>query len=345
MGRPLNKKYFGNRNIGSLSTTTDNGIGGEGLASIALPAQLGSILVCSTATTVPALSIPVPTISGGVQATAQVTWEVESVYVTNGLAGHSYTITTGTTVLTELGGGATFSITAVGSGQGEVQTIVPANRGSFTTIPVVDDTYQIQGGDGNNQAHVKYRVKTIAVLEAGSGYGPSAPAITWNNTGVKGTGPGATTSVLTTDSGAVGSATNQENAIIIHANTNGTGTKVGDIQKQEAARRYRVKTDDGVAVCNLVASNSPAVKQAYILATDQGGATYWVVKLTAHRATLIPTGSGSPQFPLLSLGSSGYDTPLEAGGYPQSVEWTFGTAVAPNTDPNAIDGIVKIENA
>ena len=34
MGRPLNKKYFGNRNTGSASTTSDNyGIGGEGIAS------------------------------------------------------------------------------------------------------------------------------------------------------------------------------------------------------------------------------------------------------------------------------------------------------------------------
>jgi hypothetical protein len=196
--------------------------------------------------------------------------------------------------------------------------------------------------------HVKYRVKQIDVLEAGSGYGPSAPAITWNNTGVIGTGPGSTTSVLTTDNPNVtpGQLGNQENAIIIHANTTGAGTKVGDIQKQEGSRRYRVVTNDGVAICKLVASNSPAVKEAYILATDQGGATYWVVKLTAHRATLIPTGTGSPQFPLLSGGGASYeDFVNEAGGYPQSVEWTFGSAVAPNTDPNAIGGIVKIENA
>jgi hypothetical protein len=189
------------------------------------------------------------------------------------------------------------------------------------------------------------------MLEGGSGYGPTAPAITWNNTGVKGTVPGSTTSVLTTDNGGFSGSINQnlagnnDNAIIIHANTTGAGAKVGDIQKQEGSRRYKVVTNDGTAVVNLVASNSPAVKQAYILATDQGGATYWVVKLTAHRATLVPTGSGSPQFPLLSLGSSGYDTPLEASGYPQSVEWTFGTAVAPNTNPDAIGGIVKIENA
>ena len=36
MGRPLNKKYFGNRNIGSTSTTADNGIGGEGVESVTI---------------------------------------------------------------------------------------------------------------------------------------------------------------------------------------------------------------------------------------------------------------------------------------------------------------------
>ena len=32
MGRPLNKKYFGNRNIGTTSTA-DTNIGGEGVES------------------------------------------------------------------------------------------------------------------------------------------------------------------------------------------------------------------------------------------------------------------------------------------------------------------------
>ena len=45
MGRPLNKKYFGNRNIGSTSTTTDDGIGGEGLAAYTLPGQLGVVAI------------------------------------------------------------------------------------------------------------------------------------------------------------------------------------------------------------------------------------------------------------------------------------------------------------
>lgn len=331
MGRPLAKRYFGNRNVGTTGSA-DNGIGGEGLATIANPAQLGSILVCSTATSVPVLTIPTPAIPGGVQAQAQVTWEVESVYVSGTpLDGHSYTITTGTTVLTGLGGGATFSITAVGSGQGEVQTIVPANRGSFTTIPVLADTYQIVGGDGNNQAHVKYRVKQIAVTEKGSGY-TSAPAITWVTTGVKGTNPGSTTSVLTTDSGATNNqgnaSTNQENAIIIRAKTTSGGTaSVGDIKSQKGSHRYKVKTADGVAVCKLVTTTSPAVNQAYILATDSTGNSYYVTKITSRKCIVTQKSGGS-----------NYEFAAPAT-YPngQIVKWTFGSAVANKS--------VQIENA
>ncbi len=344
MGRPLNKKYFGNFNIGTASTSTDNGIGGEGLATIANPSQLGSILVCSTATAVPALVIPTPELPNGVQAQAQVTWEVESVYVTNGLGGHGYATGTNTT-LTGLGGGVVVHLATVGSGQGEVQTIdfasTGSNRGSFTTIPVVADTYQIVGGDGNQQAHVKFRVKQINVTEKGSGY-IAAPAITWNSTGVKGVAPGSTTSILTTDSGSRDPGTNhnvatdQDNAIIIYANVGGLGgTLIGDIIKQEGSRRYRVKTADGVKVVKLVASNSPADGEAYIIATDHTTASYWVTKLTAHRATVIPRGDGTPDFPAIG---TGYNSEVQA----QHVGWTFGTAHA--TSGLAI-GTVKIQNA
>ena len=35
MGRPINKKYFGNRNTGTAGTA-DDGIGGEGVASVTI---------------------------------------------------------------------------------------------------------------------------------------------------------------------------------------------------------------------------------------------------------------------------------------------------------------------
>ena len=49
MGRPLNKKYFGNRNIGSTATT-DNGIGGEGVASVTIAGTNNNYIAVPTAT-------------------------------------------------------------------------------------------------------------------------------------------------------------------------------------------------------------------------------------------------------------------------------------------------------
>ena len=330
MGRPLNKKYFGNRNIGTQYPGSDNFIGGEGLAAYTLNAQLGSLVINANYAQ-PTLVVPAPSEPGGVQATAQVTWEVESVTVTNGLAGHSYTTTTGgATTLTGLGGGATFNITAVGSGQGEVQTIVPVNRGSFTTVPTAAVTYQIVGGDGNDQSQVKFRVKSITTVVAGSGY-IGTETFSWNDGGShSGTMPGAPTVALTTDSGSklglgdLNAANNQENAILIYAKTTTGGTvQLGDIKKQTNARSYKVLTADGTAVCKLVAG-TPAYKQATITATDSAGKTYYVTKLTAHKALLVPYGATGHQFPT---------TGTEADGSPiyQSVKWTFGSATAGQT--------------
>lgn len=177
---------------------------------------------------------------------------------------------------------------------------------------------------------------SVEITQKGSGYTtPADAAISFS-----GATSAAATAVLTTDSGGflgsgnnvggnVNAATQQDNAIVIRANTDDNGTKIGDIRKQKSSRRYQVRTADGIAICKLVADDTPAVNEAYITATDQGGATYWVTKLTAHRATIVPKGDGSPQFPLVS-------------GDPQHVGWTFGTAIAPST---GVLGKVTIENA
>ena len=286
MGRPLNKKLFGNRNVGTTGTG-DNRLGGEGLASFTLAAQKGSLIINNTYSQ-PQLVIPAPALPGGVQATATVVWEVESITPSNGLVGNNYVTTTGgATTLTGLAG-VTANITAVGSGQGEVQVIVPVNRGEFTTVPVVASTYQIVGGDGEQQATVKYRIKSITVSEKGSGY-IAAPTLSWTTAGTNtaGTAVGAPTVTLTTDSGEVGGGTNQENAIIVSAQTTSGGSdKTGDIVSQKGARRFKVKTADGTAVCKLAARANLSVGEMSIIATDARGNTYYVTKLTAKKATL-----------------------------------------------------------
>jgi hypothetical protein len=298
MGRPLNKKYFGNRNTGA---------GGEGIASYTLPGQLGSIEVDSDSGQ-PTLTIPAPTLPGGVQATATVTWEIESITIT---AANGTGYTNGETVNITGATGATATIVV---DTDNITTITPVLRGSFTTI-TPNSTNQLVGvtsAANDAYAEVRYRVKTIAMTAQGSGY-ITAPTLSWaaGLAGpISGTSPGAPTAVLTT--------ANSENAIVIRAKTTSGGTsQVGDIVKQEASRRYKVTTADGTAVCRLVADDTPAFKEAYIVATSAAGGTYYVIKLTAHRALLVAKAGDSAL----------------AG---KSVQWTFGS-------PSG--SIVQIENA
>jgi len=159
--------------------------------------------------------------------------------------------------------------------------------GSFTTFPSTGSAGTLTSvspatGTGA-KADITMGLLSVTVTEKGSGYtSPVDAQVTFSG----GTGAVAT-AVLTTDTGAVGSATNQENAIVIRAKIDAEATvRIGDIIKQSSGRRYKVSTSDGIAVCKLVADDTPATFEAYIKATDANGNTYYVTKLTARRATL-----------------------------------------------------------
>ena len=100
MGRPLNKKFFGNRNIGSASTTADNGIGGQAVASIAVTGTFSG----KTTGTPYAVTIGAPNLPTGKLAAATITFSsatAGTVTVTEGGSGY----TTVPTVVCILGGG------------------------------------------------------------------------------------------------------------------------------------------------------------------------------------------------------------------------------------------------
>ena len=160
------------------------------------------------------------------------------------------------------------------------------------------------------------KIVAITVTEKGSGY-TSVPTVTESVGGLQGTL--TFTAVLTTDTGAVGSATNQENAIIVYAKTTSGGTsKPADIIKQRSTKRFKVKTADGTAICTLKSSAVSAEGDMTITATDSVGGTYFVTKIGARRCT-VTRGTGT---------SFATDS---------SVPWTFGSAVL-NTSvsiPNA----------
>ena len=206
MGRPLAKRFFGNENTGSASTTADDGIGGQSLASI----TFGGVNNSSGYTVGDALTISAPDLPSGVQAVAVVA-----------------TVDTG-------------------------------------------------------------RILTINITEAGSGY-TAAPTVS-ADTGTQGTL--TLTGVLTTPTATRYSANAFATIICTAQTTTGGSPLTGDIVAQKGSRRYRVKTTDGTATCSLVTATPAAIGEMTITAQDYSGNTYYVTKLTRHRA-LITRLSGS----------------------------------------------------
>lgn len=348
MGRPLNKKFMGNRNIGSTGTGDNYGIGGEGLAAYTLAVQKGSLVINATYPQ-PTLVIPESDIPSGVHSTATVVWEIERIVITNGTTGQNYSNAAFTlTGLTGSSSTVTMAITANGSGVHEPQTFSYAARGDWTTIPRVNTTYALAqvGSNGLAQCNVYFRVKSITTVEKGSGY-TRVPSITWNDGGShNGTMPGNPTVALTTDSGNVGSATNQENAISIKAwlpaygaegyvsGAGGSSEKQGDIVRQTGNGKFLVRTADGVGRVKLVANRTWQLSEgeANIIAKDVNGGKYFVTRISDRRCNIIAdTG-----------------TMFDTGEYGINVPWTFngtsGTKVY-EEQPYQTDESVRINNA
>ena len=333
MGRPLNKKYFGNRNIGSTSVTTDDGIGGQGVDSVTLGGTNNSTGFTAGDADI---AFAAPTLPGGVTATGDLV-----LYADGALLEGVTTFTAAGTGIDGLGGAAetVTGVAATGNtaGTGAVVTLVKANTNGVTdysditvivtsegsgyatgeTITIPGDTFAGGATPANDLTLTvatfvtNGTIASVTITEGGSGY-ESAPTVTLSN-GTKGTL--TTTAVLTTDSGAPGSATNQENAIIAYAYVTGGSNKVGDIVKQVSSRRYKVKTADGTMVCTLVTDGvADAAGEMTITATDSSSKTYYVKKLTAHKALLVPFGTAGHEFSANT-----------------SVQWTFGAATLNST--------------
>ena len=217
MGRPLNKKYFGNRNIGSTSTTADNGIGGEGVASVPNATGLSG-MTPGGPYAILAADISAPDLPGGIKPT--------------------------------------LTFTATGATTG-----------------------------------------TIQVVDGGSGY-TSAPTVVVRGALAGGSGTTTKTAVLNVDTGNIRSATNQENALIITGYLTGGSALATDVIKQVSTNRYKVTDGTRTGIVKLVAkaSGSLAAGEANLIATDASSNTYYVTKLTAHKALLTRTSSGSGEF-------------------------------------------------
>jgi hypothetical protein len=339
MGRPLNKKYFGNRNIGtgtyegtSLGNSQnyeDDKIGGQGIASINW-STLGSFMGNSNVPVLTVPALPAPTLPGGVQATWSVLFEVESVTTgagkTNLAVGDTFGIASVPGLIAKVTdltpANAIFSVTTTGASRGTPLAVgdIPQDTQTVTMTKIAGT-----GTAATFVVDIFFRVASATITEKGSGY-TGAETFTFTKPGTtSGTVP-AGTDVLTTSTGAAGTSTNQENAIIAYAYLVGSELKVGDIVKQTNDRRYKVKTADGTGICQL--ATELAVDEGFmnIVATDSAGGTYFVRKLLSRKAVLVPAA--------VARLSSSAGTQFASG---TSAKWTFGSAVLNTT--------VTIENA
>lgn len=206
-----------------------------------------------------------------------------------------------------------------------IETLDLVSEGDLTAITSGAKNLNSSTGSGSGAtATITYGVKSIAITEKGSGYtSASDAAVTFT------TNNGTTsTVVLTSDSGVLSPSNNsqgqnagdnQENAIVPYAKTTALGTsKPADIIRQVGARRFKVKTADGTAICELKGSAVSAEGEMTITATDSAGGTYFVTKMGGRKAT-VTRGTGT-QFATDS-----------------AVQWTFDAPTASTT--------VKINNA
>lgn len=276
MGRPLAKRFFGNRNFGSSSTTADDGLGGSSVASVTIDTP-GSYTTATTVT----FSTPDLTGIGAVRATGTIVYEALSAVAT--VAGTGYAVGDLLTVTTAGGTAIAYVASLTGDGVATVNfTGTGASRGSFTSLAAgAQATVNNNEGDDACTLTITYRVKSITITESGSGYTDAADAaVTF------GAGTAAGTVVLTADTTAISGR--QEPAIIAYAFVTGGSNKIGDIVKQVGTRRYLVETADGSMVCSLVTDGvANAAGEMTITATDANGNTYYVSKLTRRRATLV----------------------------------------------------------
>ena len=150
MGRPLNKKLFGNRNTGSSSTTADNGIGGEGVASVTIGGSWAGFAAGTTTVTFSAPQLP-----GGVTATGTAVINgggaVTGVTITE--AGSGYTSAPTVTIAdSDVGGETTGTATAVLTSTQEQSLNVYAQTTSGGSRKVADIIAQ--------KGSTKFRVTT-----------------------------------------------------------------------------------------------------------------------------------------------------------------------------------------
>lgn len=262
MGRPIQKKFFGNLNVPP--------VGGEGVSS--------TIVVGSTGTGYSQGSVAVfsaPQLPGGGTATGNATltsngstFGVTAVALTSAGSGYTSTATISITTAT--------AVSRTAAGTGTESTIYVSTSGIFVGMAVSGTGV----GGGAKVSAVNAGTVSVTVANASTVTGTLLFAD-------YGSGFSAITSLTSVTQNAL--------AVTAYLST-GSSAVLSDIVKQEASRRYLVQNAQGVGQCKLVTA-APAAGEMTLIATDSNGSTYYVKKLTAFRAVLIrKTMSGSYEY-------------------------------------------------
>lgn len=258
MGRPIKKSFFANLNVPP--------VGGEGVASVAV-ASSGTNYSSGAR-----ITFRTPNLVGGTTASGSLTVAsgaggITAVGITTAGAGYTNTSTL-FTVSTATG------VSVAGTGTAAESIIYVNTANIFTGMSVLGT------GVGSSAKVSVVGVGRVTVDVA------NASTVT------------GTLSFLDLGSGAalVGALTNSTaNGIAVTAYiTGGSSALAGDIVKQEASRRYLVQTAEGIGQARLTAAAGGSLTegQMNIIATDTLASTYYVTKLTAHRATLTRATNG-----------------------------------------------------
>ena len=270
MGRPIKKKFFGNLNTPDHgSVTQGSGVGGEGVASVSVSNTGTGYSQGAT------VSFTAPDVAGGTVATGHATlvangnnsFGVTGIVIDNAGTGYlsapTVTVSTATAVAVAatgnsgIGGLNTFTVASV-TGIALGMIISGAATGISGRVTGIDSNLnRITSSVNNNGTWTN--ASNLTFIDYGSGFADSVTLTSSIQNAI------AFSSYIPTGSAA---------------RTN------GDIIKQEASHRYLVQNSDGVGQCKLVSTSTLAAGQMNIIATDWNGSTYFVTKLTAHRARL-----------------------------------------------------------
>lgn len=264
MGRPIHKKYFGNTNVGSASTRTDDGIGGEGVATVNI-SNSGTLYSAGAVALFTAPQLP-----GGVRATASVSLNsAGSVALAITEAGSGYTsaptvsITTASSVSTAATGTISQTViyvtTATGIYAGMKANGTGINAGATYVASVVGNTVNLTAANAAAVTVANY----ISFQDVGSGFADTTTLATAKQNAIQFSAwtPYASNGTLNTGGSAV----------------------AGDIVKQQGTRRYYVKTAQGYGVCGLT-TGTIARGEMTVAATDWNGNTYKVSRLESKKA-------------------------------------------------------------